>query len=161
MAATATKAPADLLAERKLVRQKCDELIEAAITEGRPLNYDDLDFLNNVGGFDRPKINERMRAIGNRIRLQQIAGDTATRAGLKQHADAAQAEFDTRGPELLEQIAKLEAEHNKLEKQATTLNRRFDETQHALEQLLRYADEDVQARVLPRLMQSSKVWAVI
>ncbi|MCC7336176.1 MAG: hypothetical protein IT422_13880 [Pirellulaceae bacterium] len=120
---------------RRLVLQQAEQVIRAAVEEGRPLDYEEIEFLTAEAGFDRPRINTEMRRLNRVIQLQQRAGTTADRSKLVKHVEATAAEFASRGPELEAQIQQLQAERDKLEKASTTAQRRHEEVLAALDGL--------------------------
>jgi len=147
----ATKVNAgSLIADRAAVLEHADEILEEMFRDDRPANFEELDFLTSVVGWSRTQQNENYRRVARRVRLQQIAGTSQDRDDLKKFSESAQAAFEAKGPELLDQITKLQAEHAKLEKTATSSARRFEETQNALQELTQVCSPSVAAAVASR-----------
>jgi hypothetical protein len=144
-ASLAAEVGSQLLANRRSVLEKVDELIEASIRENRPLNYEDLDFCMNVANMDRAGINDQIRLVGRRIRAQQVAGTSKDRQELDAKVVEAAESLKVRGSELEQVIADAQKELTSLQRNSDTLTRRQSEVNQELETLTKCCSPAVRA----------------
>lgn len=120
---------------RRQTLEIAEQLVRTAVEEGRPLNFEDLDYLSAEVGYDRVKINEEIRRITRVVTLQNQAGTSEEREKLDQVVADAKAELADRKPDIEQQIQQLQTELAKLEKAADSSERRQFEVNQALENL--------------------------
>ncbi|KAA5543584.1 hypothetical protein FYK55_10235 [Roseiconus nitratireducens] len=115
--------------------ERADEILRSIVVdEGEP-DFEEVLYFTSECGWDEKELKRQRRRMHHVVRLQQISGTKQQRDELEAAANDAAELLKTKGQELQEQIEKLQKQLQAMERDAETKQRRFDETQQAVESL--------------------------
>lgn len=122
-----------------------EAVVRAAYADGRDLSQVELRFVQsklNIG--DAKKLQKELSRMRSAFGRQRVAGTSKDRKALAKVAKATAAKRDTEEPKLREQIAALEAQLSRLQREASQAEKRHQEATQAVLDLRELAPMHVQ-----------------
>lgn len=131
---------------RQLIAE-ADILLREITQAGRRPTYPELTYFAREVGWDERKVNDQLRRMHNVLRQEAIAGTPAGRQASAKEAKMAAALFASEGPKLEEQIQKLQAKRDELERDARLSQKRVEEQSEAVQRLRELCPEHIAVAV--------------
>jgi hypothetical protein len=125
---------AEITSKQKQDFERFDEILKELVESDSPPTYEHYLYASQLG-IDAPAFRAQLRRMSRVVSFQQVAGSAKDRTELLAAADDAEQLLATDGEKLLEQIATLQADYNKLESKARQLRKRCTEATRAVEEL--------------------------
>jgi len=114
---------------------------------GRAPTFAEMTFFKRECGWDQKAVNDQLRRVNFVLRHQAIAGSSADRKALALEAKTAAEIAEKELPKLDDQIAKLQAKRDALERDARLAQKRCDESNEGALQLRELVPEHIAGQV--------------
>jgi hypothetical protein len=124
----------EITAKQKQDFERFDEILKELVESDSPPTYEHFLYASQLG-IDAPAFKAQLRRMSRVVSFQQVAGSAKDRTELLAAADDAEQLLATDGEKLLEQIATLQADYNRLEAKAKQLRKRCTEATKAVSEL--------------------------
>jgi len=125
----------EVLEEHKIDAESAEELLKDITRANRKPNYPESVFFKQKMGWDEIRVRDQLRRMHGVLRNQAIAGTAADRQAQREEAETAAAVSEKELPKIDEQMAKLQAKRDAIEKDARLATRRCEESNEAVRQL--------------------------